>query len=298
MSLSSLPPTANGAPPGKPFIRIYLSCGSLPQHALADDAKFAEIQEGYDKVDLSNPDDQLFVIPNQAASHSSNVSELSPEQEIARGSGSSSVSPHLLAESGLMIAAPSLVTATLAKRAALMSQSLSGSVILAADIDSRRASVLPQALQDKVAKISSCCTVGFSHSRNQVDSLRKGSGHVFVGQLSWKEECSIPVITSAEITAAQFANSCITITLHDALSSAEDPPVLAVVELPIVVARPGASAEGSSFRTVKAPVEMLSSHIGWCSATYACRPSEAARRMFISGLDPTLLQQLKMNPFF
>lgn len=88
-----------------------------------------------------------------------------------------------------------------------MSQSLSGSVILAADIDSRRASVLPQALQDKVAKISSCCTVGFSHSRNQVDSLRKGSGHVFVGQLSWKEECSIPVITSAEITAAQFANS-------------------------------------------------------------------------------------------
>jgi hypothetical protein len=109
MSLSSLPPTANGAPPGKPFIRIYLSCGSLPQHALADDAKFAEIQEGYDKVDLSNPDDQLYVIPNQAAAHSSNASEVSPEQEIARGSGSSSVSPHLLAESGLMIAAPSLV---------------------------------------------------------------------------------------------------------------------------------------------------------------------------------------------
>jgi hypothetical protein len=109
MSLSSLPPTANGAPPGKPFIRIYLSCSSLPQHALADDAKFAEIQEGYDKVDLSNPDDQLYVIPNQAAGHSSNASELSPEQEIARGSGSSSVSPHLLAESGLMIAAPSLV---------------------------------------------------------------------------------------------------------------------------------------------------------------------------------------------
>jgi hypothetical protein len=99
------------------------------------------------------------------------------------------------------------VTATLAKRAALMNQSLSGSVILAADIDSRRASVLPQALQDKVAEISSYCTAVVSHCLNQVDSLRKGSGHVFVGQLSWKEECSIPIITSAEISAAQFAKS-------------------------------------------------------------------------------------------
>ena len=112
MSLSSLPPTANGAPPGKPFIRIYLSCGSLPQHAPADDAKFAEIHEGYDKVDAGNPDDQVFMNPSQAPglSASSSGSEVSPEQEIARGSGSSSVSPHLLAESGLMVAAPSLVS--------------------------------------------------------------------------------------------------------------------------------------------------------------------------------------------
>jgi hypothetical protein len=36
-----------------------------------------------------------------------------------------------------------------------MNQKLSGSLILAADIDSRRASVLPQALQDKVFAIHS-----------------------------------------------------------------------------------------------------------------------------------------------
>jgi hypothetical protein len=44
---------------------------------------------------------------------------------------------------------------------------------------------------------------------------------------------------------------CITITLHDALSSAEDPPVLAVVELPVAVSKPGSAADASSFRTVK-----------------------------------------------
>ncbi len=109
------------------------------------------------------------------------------------------------------------------------------------------------------------------HHFHQVASLRKGSGHVFVGQVSWKDESSIPVITSAEVTASQFANSCpspstplptvlhhslavcrcITITLHDALSSAEDPPVLAVVELPTCVPRPSANVENSFFRTVK-----------------------------------------------
>jgi hypothetical protein len=45
------------------------------------------------------------------------------------------------------------VTATLAKREVLMNQKLAGTVILAADIDSRRASVLPQALQDKVGNL-------------------------------------------------------------------------------------------------------------------------------------------------
>jgi hypothetical protein len=112
LSLTSLPPTANGAPPGKPFIRIYLSCGSLPQHAPADDAKFAEIHEGYDKVDVTNPDDQMFINPSQTVNrgqHSSSVSEVSPEQEIARGCGSSAVSPHLMVESGRMLAAPVLV---------------------------------------------------------------------------------------------------------------------------------------------------------------------------------------------
>jgi hypothetical protein len=111
MLLSALPPTANGAPPGKPFIRIYLSCGSLPQHALADDAKFAEIQEGYDKVDPSNPDDVLLLSQSQAVQQgrSSSASEALPEQEIARGSGSSAVSPHLMTESGLITAAPALV---------------------------------------------------------------------------------------------------------------------------------------------------------------------------------------------
>jgi len=152
----------------------------------------------------------------------------------------------------------------------------SGALILAADIDSRRASVLPKALQDKV------------------DSLRKGSGHIFVGQLSWKEEGSIPIITTTAVNAAQFTNSCITITLHDALSSAEDPPVLAVVELPITFVKPGASVEGSSFRTIKAPVELLSSHIGWCSATYVCRLSEARRRVMLTGVDPSI--QHLINP--
>jgi hypothetical protein len=111
MSLSSLPPTANGAPPGKPFIRLYLSCGSLPQHAPADDVKFAEIHEGYDKFDPANPDDQLFLPQGSAArqDRASSVSIATPEQEIARGSGSSSVSPHLMAESGLMMAPPDLV---------------------------------------------------------------------------------------------------------------------------------------------------------------------------------------------
>ena len=143
-----------------------------------------------------------------------------------------------------------------------------------------------------------------------------------MGQLSWKEEGSIPIITTTAVNAAQFTNSylppppplpillwwdasltharsCITITLHDALSSAEDPPVLAVVELPITFVKPGASVEGSSFRTIKvltmppippfplsdpfvqAPVELLSSHIGWCSATYVCRLSEARRRVML-----------------
>jgi len=111
MSLTSLPPTANGAPPGKPFIRIYLSCGSLPQHAPADDAKFAEIHEGYDKFDPASPEDQMFLPQGSAArqDRSSSISIASPEQAIARGSGSSSVSPHLMAESGLMIDPPALV---------------------------------------------------------------------------------------------------------------------------------------------------------------------------------------------
>jgi hypothetical protein len=177
LSLSCLPPTANGAPPGKPFIRIYLSCGSLPQHAPADHAKFAEINDGYDKVDVTNPDDQLLFAPTQVASmQSASGSDLSPEHEINLGSGSSSVSPHLLADSGRMPSVPPLVNffcrflaifccilrshqvaATLAKREMLMNQKLSGSLILAADIDSRRASVLPQALQDKV------CAIHFAH---------------------------------------------------------------------------------------------------------------------------------------
>jgi hypothetical protein len=103
MSLYSLLPTANGSPPGKPFIRIYLSCGSLPQHAPADDAKFAEIHDGYDRIDVTNPEDQAFMATNPATSHVHVSSELTPEHEIARGSGSSSVSPHLMAESGIMI---------------------------------------------------------------------------------------------------------------------------------------------------------------------------------------------------
>jgi hypothetical protein len=112
MSFHSLSPTANGAPPGKPFIRVYLSCGSLQQHAPADDAKFAEIHDGYDKIDLANPDDQVFLVANSAASQQSLVGgKLAPEQEIARGSGSSIVSPHLMAESELT-AAPTLVLST------------------------------------------------------------------------------------------------------------------------------------------------------------------------------------------
>jgi hypothetical protein len=171
--LYSLPPTANGAPPGKPFIRIYLSCGSLQQHAPADDAKFAEIHDGYDKVDVTNPDDQVFLAANHAANQPSHGwCELSPEQEIARGSGSSVVSPHLMAESEIIAAPISVifpmpstfffflklfqVTATLKKRVTLMNQRLSGAPILAADIDSRRASVLPQALQDKVCIFFLC----------------------------------------------------------------------------------------------------------------------------------------------
>lgn len=109
MLFHALPPTANGAPPGKPFIRINLSCGSLQQHAPADDAKFAEIHDGYDKIDVTNPDDQVFLAANPAVNqHGLAGGELSPEQEIARGSGSSSVSPHLLAESEIMVA-PTLV---------------------------------------------------------------------------------------------------------------------------------------------------------------------------------------------
>jgi hypothetical protein len=114
LSLSCLPPTANGAPPGKPFIRIYLSCGSLPQHAPADHAKFAEINDGYDKIDVTNPDDQLFLAPNQvASSQSASGSDVSPEYEINLGSGSSSVSPHLLADSGRMPYVPPLVNSVL-----------------------------------------------------------------------------------------------------------------------------------------------------------------------------------------
>jgi hypothetical protein len=94
----------------------------------------------------------------------------------------------------------------------LMNQRLSGAPILAADIDSRRASVLPQALQDKVTAICFESLCNCASWMNQVDSLRKGSGHIFVGQVSWKEEGSIPVITSAEVSATAFMNSCPTPT--------------------------------------------------------------------------------------
>ena len=60
----------------------------------------------------------------------------------------------------------SQVTATLMKRAMLMNQKLgdkgAGALILSADIDSRRASVLPQALQDKVT--TSRCIVLLAHT--------------------------------------------------------------------------------------------------------------------------------------
>ena len=94
----------------------------------------------------------------------------------------------------------------------LMNQRLSGAPILAADIDSRRASVLPQVLQDKVTAICFESLCNCPSWMNQVDSLRKGSGHIFVGQVSWKEEGSIPVITSAEVSATAFMNSCPTPT--------------------------------------------------------------------------------------
>ena len=62
-------------------------------------------------MDLTNPDDQMFIDPSQTVNHGqpNGVSEASPEHAIALGCGSAAVSPHLMAESGRMRAAPSLV---------------------------------------------------------------------------------------------------------------------------------------------------------------------------------------------
>jgi hypothetical protein len=224
LSLSCLPPTANGAPPGKPFIRIYLSCGSLPQHAPADHAKFAQINDGYDKIDATNPDDQLFLASNQATSRqSTSGSDVPPEHEITLGSGSSSVSPHLLADCGRMTSAPPMVISVLVV-VCLYINHPSGCCYTCKTRDAHESEALWDAHFSCRHRLKACirsapsssgqgqCNfselfVPIFYNLNQVDSLRKGSGHVFVGQVSWKEEGSIPVITSAEVSTSQFTNS-------------------------------------------------------------------------------------------